>query len=131
MKIALLVSLFFSYTIHSQIAEEWENFELNSEWSINYIENDTIIETSNTIGKLIFTSKIYPITVKFDVLNFKPQVKYESKNILKSIYFKENPNVMDEFYFKNKYYKLILSSNLMFKYKIYNTLVSEIENYIK
>ncbi|WP_438965784.1 hypothetical protein [Flavobacterium sp.] len=132
MKITLLLfTLLFSYTIHSQILENWKNFELDSEWSINYIENDTINETSNNIGELILKNKYYSLTVKFNVFKCKPESKTESNKILKSIIFEENPDVIDEFYFKNNFYKLILTDHLLFQYKKYNTLVTEIQNYIK
>ena len=130
MKKTICFILFSICSIHSQIEKNWKNFELNSEWKIHYIENDTIDETSNAFGKLIFKSKNYPLTVKFNVFISKPELKTEKNSILKSIIFKENPEVMDEFHFKNNYYKLILSNNLLSRYKIYNSLIIEIENYI-
>lgn len=55
----------------------------------------------------------------------------ENRKFLKTILFQKSPDVMDQFEFKKNIYLLSLSQQLLFRGEFYNSLVKEIQKYIK
>jgi hypothetical protein len=139
MKIIVSIFLLFIFnTIHSQIVEsDWKKFELNSKWKVNYIQNDSIKENRPYIGELVFLNNNPnepQFRVEFRVYKSEAElssVAFENRKFLKSILLEKSPNVMEKFEFKKNIYLLSLSQELLFRDKYYNSLVTEIEKYIK
>jgi hypothetical protein len=138
MKIIFSLFLFFVFnTIHSQVVEDdWKKFELKSKWKVNYIQNDSIKENRPHLGELVFLNTIAKepkFKVVFTVYKSEAELNsryFETRKVLKSILFK-SPNVVEKFEFKNNFYLLSLSEELLFRNEFYNSLVMEIEKYIK
>jgi hypothetical protein len=139
MKIIVSIFLLFIFnTIHSQSVEsDWKKFELNSNWKVNYIQNDSIKESRPYIGELVFLNNNQNeprFRVEFRVYKSEAElcsVAFENRKFLKSILLEKSPNVMEKFEFKKNIYLLSLSQELLFRDKYYNSLVTEIEKYIK
>jgi hypothetical protein len=137
MKIIVSIFLLFNFNIiYSQIIEsDWKKFELKSKWKVNYIQNDSIKENRPHLGELVFLNTIAKepkFKVVFTVYKSEAELNsryFETRKVLKSILFK-SPNVVEKFEFKNNFYLLSLSEELIFINKFYNSLVKEIEKYI-
>ena len=139
MKIISSIFLLFIFTtIHSQTVEsDWKKFELNTKWKVNYIQNDSIKENRPHLGELVFlntNAKEPEFKVVFTVYKSEADLNsrfFETRKALKSILLEKSPNVMEKFEFKNNFYLLSLREELLFRDKFYNSLVIEIEKYIK
>jgi len=138
MKIIFSLFLIFVFnTIHSQVVEDdWKKFELKSKWKVNYIQNDSIKENRPHLGELVFlntNAKEPKFKVVFTVYKSEAELNsryFETRKVLKSILLEKSPNVVEKFEFKNNFYLLSLSEELLFRDKFYNSLVKEIEKYI-
>lgn len=139
MKIIFSLFLIFVFnTIHSQVVEDdWKKFELKSKWKVNYIQNDSIKENRPHLGELVFlntNAKEPKFKVVFTVYKSEAELNsryFETRKVLISILLGKSPNVVEKFEFKNNFYLLSLSEELLFIDKFYNSLVMEIEKYIK
>jgi hypothetical protein len=120
------------------VEEDWKKFELNSKWKVNFVENDSIKKNRPNLGELIFLNT-NPKEPKFEVVftvykseaGLKSRYFIESGGVLKSILLNKSPNALEKFEFKNNFYVLSLRIELLCRDKFYNSLVTEIEKYIK